>query len=99
MQNEIKNALTNLVNRFDDELFDKSQDELESHWHFRWDEDRSVEFNLYKFFDCLNIYRQMVRRWEEHYNGHVCVVERVRDQYLMPKTEELYAKLLGHHGI
>lgn len=65
--------------------------ELERFWFFKYDPDRSVEWNMYQFNDMLNLYKRKCREWEETHNGISCVVERVRDRYLMPKIEEFTA--------
>jgi hypothetical protein len=39
----------------------------------------------------LNLYQNKCRRWEEMHNGSSCVVERVRDTYVMPKIREWLA--------
>lgn len=57
-------------------------------WYFQWEPERSMTWNIYKFHGCLSLYGGSCRRWEEMHNGHVCVVERVRDKYLMPKIKE-----------
>ena len=54
---------------------------------------RSKEWNLYKFSDALEMYKSRCRRWEEHHNGSSCVVERVRDKYLMPKIKDFLTKV------
>lgn len=64
------------------------QEELEKYWFFRYDETKSKDWNLYKFSDSLEIYKRKCRQWEEQHNGSCCVVERVRDTYLMPKVKE-----------
>lgn len=82
---EIGNALTGMMHMFDDEYARMSQADLESRWHFRFDPSRSLEANIYHFQDMLRLYGGSCRRWEEKHNGSSCVVERVRDTYLMPK--------------
>lgn len=62
---------------------------LERYWYFSYDHDASLEWNLYKFNQLLDIYRHKCRRWEEMHNGNCCVVERVRDAYVMPKIKDL----------
>ena len=84
-EEELKQALTSMASRFEEELYALKQDELEQHWHFAFDVSRSIAGNLYDFHEKLKLYGHFCRRWEEHHNGHCCVVERVRDTYLMPK--------------
>lgn len=61
---------------------------LDRFWFFSYDPARTVEWNIYQFTDMLNLYKRKCREWEEMHNGSCCVVERVRDQYLMPKIGE-----------
>ena len=67
--------------------------DLERFWFFRWDESAKLEWNIYQFTDLLELYRRQCRRWEEMHNGSVCVVERVRDKYLLPKIAEFARQL------
>jgi hypothetical protein len=82
-----------LSKSFDDDLFALSEEELKSHWYWDWDDQYSIPYNTYKFFDMLGLHKRSCERWETHYNGYVCVVERVRDKYLTPKIEE-FLKIL-----
>lgn len=88
LSSEIKNAIEALSQSFDDELFSKKESELEEYWFFVWDENVSIPQNLYEFWDMLSLYENHCRRWEEKHNGSICIVERVRDKYLMPKINE-----------
>lgn len=65
-----------------------NQQDLEQYWHFEWDDSASLEKNIYSFHSMLDLYGSFCRRWEEAHNGCCCVVERVRDTYLMPKIRE-----------
>ena len=78
-----------IIENAEKELFDLTQDELERYWFFKYNPAKRLDFNLYEFHDMLGLYENYCRRWEEHFNGHVCLVERVRDKYLMPKIREL----------
>ena len=69
--------------------------ELEQFWFFRYDPAHSTAVNLYQFHSMLSLYQRKCRQWEEIHNGSSCVVERVRDQYLMPKIREFLANLNG----
>ena len=89
--------LTNIAKTFEDELIALTERELEQRWYFKWDEKASIEWNTYKFSDMLEMYKRSCRRWEENHNGSCCVVERVRDKYLMPKVREFLADLAGHN--
>jgi len=84
-ESNLKTVITSLNDAFSEKLFAKTQDELEEYWHFKHDPSASPEWNLYQFTSMLELYKSFCRRWEEHHNGHCCVVERVRDKYLMPK--------------
>lgn len=88
-KDDLENVLNYMVKSFDDDLYALSEDELrKDRWFWNWDEKYSIKYNTYKFFDLLNLYRISCRKWEEKHNGSMCVVERVRDKYLMPKIEE-----------
>jgi len=93
-EEDIKSVIEGMHGAFQKELFDKTEAELESYWHFKHDKSASLEWNLYQFHDLLKLYGSFCRRWEEHHNGSVCVVERVRDKYLMPKIKE-FVKVLN----
>jgi len=95
---DLRKTITGLSASFDEELFAKSESELEEYWHFKWDETRSIEGNIYEFYDMLELYSSFCRQWEEHqHNGYICVVERVRDKYQMPKIRALIANLKMKH--
>lgn len=84
----LKEVMLSIVKQADDELFSISPNELAGEWWWKWDEKMSVEWNAYEFNEKLEMYKRRCRRWEEHHNGNCCVVERVRDKYLMPKIRE-----------
>ncbi len=85
---DIKDTINALAQSFDDELANQSQEDLEKYWHFKWDADASDETNLYNFHDMLDLYSKHCRRWAVRQRGSCCVVEWVRDTYLMPKIQE-----------
>jgi len=87
------NVLGGIVASANADLRNMAQADLESRWFFRWDEACSLEWNIYQFHKMLGLYGSFCRRWEEMHNGHCCVVERVRDTYLMPKIREFAAKI------
>lgn len=95
---DIEQVLTSIASRFDEELLSTPESELEKNWHFKWDETTSIEWNTYKFSDMLEMFKRSCRRWEEHHNGSGCVVERVREKYLMPKIRGFLAELQAHNG-
>ena len=92
----IGDVLTSMARRFDEELLALQEPELEWYWNFQWNEKSSIEWNTYKFSDMLEAYKRQCRRWEEHHNGSCCVVERVRDKYVMPKVREFLDELKRH---
>ena len=81
----LKKVMGAIAEGSDRELFALAENELEQYWHFKFDSERSADSNLYSFYDMLKLYSHFCRRWEEHHNGSCCVVERVRDKYIMPK--------------
>jgi hypothetical protein len=62
--------------------------DLESFWYFKYNPANTVEYNLYSFMDMLWLYQRKCRAWETMHHGSACVVERVRDRYIMPKILE-----------
>lgn len=88
IKKEIGEIFTGILSQARDELLNMTQAELERFWFFKYDEAKSYEYNLYLFYDYLGMYSRKCRQWEEIHNGTMCVVERVRDTYLMPKIRE-----------
>lgn len=95
---EIGKCITGLVASFDRELKAKTKDEIAAEWYWKWNDKVSIERNVYDFFDMLNVHRSQCRRWEEMHNGSCCVVERVRDTYLMPRIREFLLALVEKGG-
>jgi len=95
---DVKTIITSLASSFANDLFSKDKDGLEEYWHFQFDEKKRATTNLYEFHKMLRLYGDFCRRWEEHHNGNCCVVERVRDQYLMPKIKLFTEQLLVTYG-
>ena len=93
IEKEIGNVLTNLYSSFQAELFGKTQAGLEDYWYFKFNDNASPVLNIYEFHDMLELYSDSCRGWEEHHNGSCCIVERVRDKYLIPKIREFVANL------
>ena len=89
----IENVLGGILAGAESELQAMSRDDLEGRWFFKWDLSKSFEQNTYNFYDLLKLYGSFCRRWEERHHGSCCVVERVRDQYLMPKIREFTEKM------
>ena len=84
----LKNVCDGIIDGGDKELFELKQPDLERHWFFIYDYSQSYESNMYEFYNLLKLYEHFCERWENHHNGYVCIVERVRDKYLMPKIKE-----------
>ena len=85
-------TITKIAETFEFDLYEKEKHELEGYWHFKWDDQESIEWNVYQFHDLLGLYGSFCRRWEEKHNDSCCVVERVRDQYLWPKISAFVAR-------
>lgn len=95
----LETTFSNIVSRAQAELLATPQDELSKYFYFVYDPKHSKEWNLYKFSDALEMFKSRCRQWEEFHNGPSCVVERVRDTYLMPKIKEFWAKVAtGENG-
>lgn len=90
---DISKVLGGILKQADAELLSCTQEQLERYWFFKWNSEKSKAWNFYEFHELLDLYRRKCRQWEEHYNGHVCVVERVRDKYLLPKIEAFIEQL------
>ncbi|WP_306147271.1 MULTISPECIES: hypothetical protein [unclassified Roseibium] len=87
-EEDIGKAITGIMRSIDAEYEQMTEADLASRWHFKFDPERSMEANMYLFYDYLALYAGSCRRWEERHNGNCCVVERVRDKYVMPKIRE-----------
>ncbi len=85
---EIGEVMSSFVNAWKREVIEMKKEDLNKYWHWKYDSDMSKEFNLYTFSDALESYKSTCRMWEEHHNGSSCVVERVRDTYILPKVRE-----------
>jgi len=93
---KLKDTVNSLADCFDEDLFGKKESELDdAYWYFEYDPSKSLEWNLYQFYDRLTLYESFCRRWEEHHFGWGCVVERVRDKYLMPKIKQFASIVRG----
>jgi len=89
-------VLTAMAENFHTQLLATPEAELHNRWHFQWEADARLDSNLYQFSGALESFKRDCRRWEEHHNGSCCVVERVRDKYLMPKISQFLADLKAH---
>lgn len=92
-KDDIGAVLSGILKSADKELLETPNDELVRYFYFEYDDTKSKQWNLYKFSDALEMYKERCRRWEEFHNGYSCVVERVRDKYLMPKIKDFLAKV------
>lgn len=90
---DIAKTVTRIADEYVRELERMTRPGLETAWHFQWSEMLSLEDNTYRFYRALDLYGRVCRRWEEMHNGPSCVVERVRDRYLMPKIYEFSARI------
>lgn len=98
MIEQIGDVITALVSRSNTELLALTEAEIAEAWYWRWEGDYSAEWNTYRFSEMLEMHKRRCRRWEEHHNGNCCVVERVRDKYLMPRVREFIAALEAHNN-
>ena len=98
-QEQFSDVLTGILARADAELTEMSESDLSAQWYWRWEEGRSIEWNTYKFSDALEMHKRQCRRWEDRHNGSCCVVERVRDKYVMPRVREFLAELVTHNVV
>lgn len=92
----IGSVLSGIMARSDAKLFAATEAELEQWWYFKWDDSRGIEWNTYRFSDSLESFKQNCRRWEEKHNGSSCVVDRVRDKYVMPKVRAFLGDIAKH---
>lgn len=92
----LKTVLQGIVGGYHEELKALSQADLEKYWFFQYDPSKTKAWNLYQFHSLLDLYRKHCRSWEELHHGSCCVVERVRDQYLMPKITQFLVDLSAH---
>lgn len=93
---QISDVIEALAEKFKHGLINLSADEIAAEWYWRWDETKDIAWNLYKFSDILELHKRRWRQWEEHHNGSCCVVERVRDKYVMPKIGEFLRCFSAH---
>lgn len=89
----LENHLKQMYDDVKNDLISKTEEELQHELYWDWDPNSTHEWNTYKFFSMLDIYRRRCRIWEEHHNGSYNVVERVRDKYLMAKIEMFLQEL------
>jgi hypothetical protein len=87
-EDDIGAAITGIIHAVEAKYHTMTEDELRAKWYFKWDPEASLAWNHYQFYDHLALYAGSCRRWEHIHNGYTCIVERVRDKYLMPKIRE-----------
>lgn len=90
---QIGDVLAAIATRAEAEIMALDASGIAAKWYWRWDDGKSIEWNTYKFSDALESHKRRCRRWEEFHNGTCCVVERVRDKYVMPRVREFLAEL------
>ncbi len=95
-EEDIGKAITGMMRSFEAEYAGMSEGDLDDRWHFEFDPNQILEVNIYRFHGMLTLYGGSCRRWEEMHNGSGCVVERVRDKYLMPKIREFADAVRSH---
>lgn len=93
IEKEIRDVMTGIVTSHRNEVINTQQDQLDKFWYVKYDPTMSKAWNLYQFSQQLESFKRDCRTWEEHHNGHSCVVERVRDTYLMPKIKQFLEDL------
>ena len=92
---KLKQCFESLLCSLHDDLKSKKREDLEEYWHFTYDKEKPFIHNLYEFNECMDIYRDFCEKWEEIHNGCVCICERVRDNYIIPKCIEFEEKMRG----
>ena len=95
---KIGEVLNNIVSSSESKLRAMSAEEIAAEWWWQWDKKRGVEWNTYAFCKVLEMHKERWRRWKEMHNGSCCVVERVRDKYVIPRVREFLAALDVHRG-
>jgi hypothetical protein len=90
---DIAAIFDSILQRESEELYALRKEELERRWFYRHNSNLTPAQQLYNFIEMLELYKRSCRQWETHHNGSCMVVERVRDQYLMPKIKEFLSML------
>ncbi len=86
MTGALVETIGRIISADDAELFALKDTELRAaRFHWEYDSTLSMARTAYEFYQCLALYARACERWESHHNGYVCVVERVREKYLMPE--------------
>lgn len=88
-EESVKNVMESIMASSYASLFACTKEELkEKYWHFVWDDAKDLDHNLYAFTCLLEMYSRWCRRWSEHHRGSCCVVEYVRDEFIMPRIQD-----------
>ncbi len=88
-------VMSGILSSAREELRNTPQEQLDRYWYFVWNPEMAVPWNIYRFTDMLRLYSGQCRKWEEIHNPTLpCVVERVRDTYLMPKIRRFEEQLV-----
>lgn len=90
------NVMNLIIESQNKELFSKTQEQLEDYWFYNFDNDNTSEIKQYNFYDALKHYEHHCVLWEEHHKGSICIVERVRDKYILPKIRLFLEKQKGN---
>jgi hypothetical protein len=86
---ELEDVMRSVLQQEKDALLVLSKEELtKQRWFYQHDPGFPAALQLYEFTKCLEMYKRACRQWEEFHNGSMSVVERVRDEYLMPRIKE-----------
>lgn len=90
-EKDVGKAITGMVRAFEAEYAAMSEADLLGRWFFKYQPEKSLAWNMWHFYDKLALFAGSCRRWEEMHNGSACVVERVRDKYVIPRIQEFEA--------
>ena len=93
MEKELNDIFVGVLSKREQLLKHLEKSQLESFFNFKYDQNKSKVNNFYLFINALESYKRNCRRWEEIHNGSCCVVERVRDEYLMPKIKQFISDI------
>ena len=101
--NKIKAAfgeiLPRLIDAMDAQLLTMTPEEIQAHWVWSWQEEASLWWNIYHFADTLELYKEQWRKWEEHHNGYICVVERVAEKYVKPRVDDFVMMMIANTSL
>lgn len=91
-QDAMEKVINSIIESQKKELFSKTQEELEYYWSYDFNNINAPKIKLYTFYDALKNYEYNCSQWEEHHNGSICIVERVREKYILPKIKRFLEK-------